>query len=121
MPLGWMRTFLAWEPAVEPEDFAVCPVVLAHPAADRWTPIELSLRFLHRIPAEHRSVVLLEGAGHVPVERPGLDQLAGVVLERLRAAATAHPTAAATAHPTGDPTSGSGRATNDGPGEFPTG
>ncbi|CAA9450189.1 MAG: hypothetical protein AVDCRST_MAG66-4821 [uncultured Pseudonocardia sp.] len=39
------------------------------PAADRWTPVEASLRFLHRIPARHRRVVLLEGAGHLPVER----------------------------------------------------
>jgi alpha-beta hydrolase superfamily lysophospholipase len=92
MPLGWFRTFLGSAPAVEPEDFDRCPVVLAHPAADRWTPVEASLRFLHRIPARHRRVVLLEAAGHLPVERPGVDQLADVVVEQLdRAAAGDRP------------------------------
>ena len=87
MPLGWFRTFLGSAPGVEPEDFDRCPVVLAHPAADRWTPVEASLRFLHRIPARHRRVVLLEGAGHLPVERPGIDQLADVVVDLLDRAA----------------------------------
>jgi alpha-beta hydrolase superfamily lysophospholipase len=92
MPLGWFRTFLGSAPDVEPEDFDRCPVVLAHPAADRWTPVEASLRFLHRIPARHRRVVLLERAGHLPVERPGIDQLAAVVVELLdRAAGAAGP------------------------------
>ncbi len=89
MPLGWFRTFAESVPAVEPEDFDRCPVVLAHPAADRWTPVEASLRFLHRIPARHRRVVLLERAGHLPVERPGIDQLAAVVVEELDRAAGA--------------------------------
>lgn len=83
VPLGWLRTFLASAPPVEPEEFDVCPVVLAHPAADRWTPLEVSLPFLHRIRPERRSVVLLERAGHLPIEQPGLDQLAEVVLSTL--------------------------------------
>lgn len=91
MPLGWFRTLLGSAPAVDPEDFDRCPVVLAHPAADRWTPVEASLRFLHRVPARHRRVVLLERAGHLPVERPGVDQLAAVVVEQLDHAARSGP------------------------------
>lgn len=86
MPVGWLRTYLGSAPAVEPEDFDACPVVLAHPAADAWTPLELSLRFLHRLPSRQQHVVLLERAGHFPVEQPGLDQLADVLSDRLTAA-----------------------------------
>jgi pimeloyl-ACP methyl ester carboxylesterase len=48
--------------------------VLAHPAVDRWTPTAMSLRFFDRIAAP-KELVLLEGAGHYPVEAPGVHQL----------------------------------------------
>jgi pimeloyl-ACP methyl ester carboxylesterase len=82
MPLGFFREYLHHRPLVAPETFDG-RLVLAHPAADPWTPVELSLRFVHRIPAAHREVVLLERAGHLPVERPGIDQLADVVVREL--------------------------------------
>ncbi|WP_228804395.1 alpha/beta fold hydrolase [Nocardia farcinica] len=49
-------------------------MTLVHPAADRWTPPELSLRFLDRIAAEHRAV-LLANCGHFPLEEPGVHVL----------------------------------------------
>jgi pimeloyl-ACP methyl ester carboxylesterase len=57
-----------------PEQFDAAPVVLAHPAADRWTPPENSIRFLRRIkgPTE---LVMLDGCGHFPIEEPGISQL----------------------------------------------
>jgi len=70
----FLRTWMTSRPVVPPEDFRVCPVTLVHPAADAWTPPELSLRFLRRVAAPARAV-LLEGAGHLPVEQPGVDQL----------------------------------------------
>jgi alpha-beta hydrolase superfamily lysophospholipase len=72
--LRFLRTWMTSRPTVAPEDFRVCPVTLAHPGADVWTPPELSLRFLRRIAAP-TEVVMLENAGHLPVEQPGLDQL----------------------------------------------
>ena len=61
-----------------PEDFDACPVLLAHPAEDRWTPVQLSRTFFDRIRAP-KQLVMLEGAGHFPVEQPGLDQLTDAV------------------------------------------
>lgn len=81
VPLGFLRSFLDSAPAVEPEEATVPTFVLAHPAQDRWTPTAMSLRFFDRIAAP-KELVLLEGAGHFPVETPGahglVDAIAGV-------------------------------------------
>lgn len=84
--LRFLRTWMTSRPTVAPEDFRVCPVTLAHPAADTWTPPELSARFLERIAAP-TELVMLENAGHLPVEQPGVDQLRSTlhrVLEEVR-------------------------------------
>ncbi|GAA1452135.1 alpha/beta hydrolase [Nocardiopsis tropica] len=80
MPLGFLRSFLEWEPAVEPERAGGFGVVLAHPAEDRWTPVEISLPFFERH-AGPRKLVLLEGAGHFPVEEPGAGQLVEAIVD----------------------------------------
>lgn len=74
MPAGYLRTFLTSEPAVDPETFDVCPVLLLHPAEDRWTDVSATLPFVERLNVE-KQVVMLEGVGHFPVEEPGLTQL----------------------------------------------
>jgi pimeloyl-ACP methyl ester carboxylesterase len=74
VPLGFLRSVLDSAPAVEPEDATGPPFVLAHPALDRWTPTEMSLRFFDRLAAP-KKLVLLEGTGHFPVEAPGAHQL----------------------------------------------
>ncbi|MFC3965500.1 alpha/beta hydrolase [Nocardia jiangsuensis] len=81
VPLGFMASFLTFEHTA-PTRYTGPPVTLVHPADDAWTPPALSLRVLERI-AARTEVVLLEGCGHFPVEQPGLDQLAAVLL-RLR-------------------------------------
>ncbi len=86
MPLGFFRSYLAHVPDPAPEDFTG-RLVLAHPAADPWTPIELSLSFLHRTPPGTREVVLLERCGHLPIERPGIEQLADLLAGELAAVA----------------------------------
>lgn len=73
--LRFLRTYLASAPEVEPEEFTACPVLMAHPGADRWTPVELSTPFFDRLGVDKRLVVL-EGCGHMPVEEPGLGQFA---------------------------------------------
>ncbi|WP_446226239.1 alpha/beta hydrolase [Nocardia sp. IBHARD005] len=74
IPLGFLVDFLRFQ-HTPPEQFFAAPVTLVHPAADRWTPPELSLRFLERISAP-TTVTLLDGCGHFPVEEPGVTQLA---------------------------------------------
>lgn len=78
----FLRTFLGSRPVVPPEEFTACPVLLAHPGADAWTPPEVSVRFAERIAAP-TEIVLLDGAGHIPVEQPGLSQLAGAATRFL--------------------------------------
>lgn len=69
VPLGFLRSWLDHDPGYEPATFDACPVVLAHPGDDRWTPLEVSRSFLDemRVPTH---LVVLEGCGHFPVE-PG--------------------------------------------------
>lgn len=74
LPIGFLADFFAFEHA-RPETFHAAPVTLVHPAADAWTPPELSVRFLDRIAAP-TELVLLENCGHFPIEEPGITQLA---------------------------------------------
>jgi alpha-beta hydrolase superfamily lysophospholipase len=77
--LGWMRSFLESSPSVEPEDFTT-PILMGHPGDDRWTPLGVSTPFFDRIAAP-KSLVVLEGCGHFPIEEPGLTQLMQAVAE----------------------------------------
>lgn len=82
VPLGWMRSFLESTPLVEPEDFHDTPVVMIHPGDDRWTPLMISYPFYKRIAAK-KSLVILNGCGHFPVEEPGLSDLLAKVKELI--------------------------------------
>lgn len=86
--IAFLDSYLNHRPVTEPGDFDVCPVLLTQPAADRWTPLHLSEPFLARITKVPVRTVLLENAGHYPLEQPGLDQLveaaAGFVAEVTR-------------------------------------
>ncbi|MFF9481161.1 hypothetical protein [Streptomyces sp. NPDC014733] len=64
-----------YAPAVEPEEFDACPVLLTPPAEDRWSPLHLSTPLLSRITRVPVGTVLLDGAGHYPLEEPGLTQM----------------------------------------------
>ena len=84
---GWIslrfaRSCLTTGPAVPPERFTSTPLLLAHPAEDRWTPPLLSEEFFHRIGAPTRSASL-RGAGHLPVEESGLADLDRAVRDFL--------------------------------------
>ncbi|WP_063126094.1 alpha/beta hydrolase [Nocardia fusca] len=80
MPLGFLRTYLTSVPHVEPENFTTCPVWLVHPGADTWTPLSLSEQFFDRIAAP-KKLTVLAGAGHYPVETPGIHQLTRALAE----------------------------------------
>lgn len=79
VPARFLRTWIDYTPPCEPEAFRL-PVLLAHPAEDRWTPIELSTRFLARL-AGPTCLVTLERCGHLPLEEPGLTQLRSAFVE----------------------------------------
>ncbi|MDT9594262.1 alpha/beta hydrolase [Nocardioides zeae] len=80
VPLGLLASWFR-HVAPAPEAYSACPVTLAHPAADTWTPIELGVRFLDRVTGAPTRLVPLEGCGHFPVEQPGLDVLVATVRE----------------------------------------
>jgi alpha-beta hydrolase superfamily lysophospholipase len=82
VPARFLRTLLTATPAIEPEDFRVCPVLLAHPGVDRMTDIALSRRFFDRLTCD-KQMVILEGASHMPIEHPGVDQLESAVTDFL--------------------------------------
>ena len=88
VPARFLRTLMTTAPEIEPEEFGVCPVLLAHPANDRMTDIALSRRFFERIAAPKRMVVL-DGASHMPTEHPGVDQLEAAVLQFMKPIAIA--------------------------------
>lgn len=73
-PLSFMHSLLSITPTIEPEDFDVCPVLLAHPGADLWTTPESSLPFYDRIKAP-KEFTMLENCGHFPMEEPGVTRL----------------------------------------------
>lgn len=73
--IRFLDTYLNYAPAVEPEDFDACPVLLTQPAMDRWTPLHLSTPFLSRITEVPVETVMLDNAGHYPLEEPGLTQM----------------------------------------------
>lgn len=73
--LKFLSSYLGYKPVVEPEAFNICPILLTQPAEDSWTPLHLSKIFLKRIKRVPVKVVLLENAGHYPIEQPGLSQM----------------------------------------------
>lgn len=72
--IDFLLSMMDMIPLIEPEDFKICPVLMLHPEDDKWTPVEISSLFFDRIQSE-KKVILLENAGHFPIESPGLKQL----------------------------------------------
>ena len=56
-----------------------CPILLTQSAADGWTPLDISAEFLDRVRRVPVDTVMLDGAGHYPLEEPGLTQLQDAV------------------------------------------
>ncbi|MFF2908139.1 alpha/beta hydrolase [Paenibacillus sp. NPDC057934] len=83
IPLRLLRTFLDMKLSVKPEHFEVCPVLLVHPQEDRMTPISLSEPFYNKLRVRKKCVIL-EGAGHFPLESPGMEQMKDAVLAFLQ-------------------------------------
>ena len=75
MSVRFLASYGNYVPAIEPEHFDRCPVLLTQPAQDRWTPLELSEPFLSRLIRTKVDTVMLDNAGHYPLEDPGLLQM----------------------------------------------
>lgn len=75
----FLKSYLEYTPAVEPENFTTCPVLLTQPEKDAWTPLALSTPFLARLNKVKVSTVMLQNAGHYPLEQPGLEQMADAI------------------------------------------
>ncbi len=72
--LDFYRSMIAYEPPIAPEEFDVCPLLLAHPADDKWTPFSVSQPFFDSLGGD-KELVMLDGCGHFPYEEPGVSQL----------------------------------------------
>jgi alpha-beta hydrolase superfamily lysophospholipase len=131
VPVRFLHSFMTIQPAVEPEDFDLCPVLFAQPAADQWTTLEASRPFFDRIKGP-KELVMLENCGHLPVEEPGLSRLEEAILAFLGRLSHAERSTANAARETSDgpelaeprrtrngtsshPRSGSRRARHQGP------
>ncbi len=84
MTMTFLDSYIAFRPAVEPEEFDVCPILLTQPGQDRWTPLHLSRLFLDRVRRVPVTTEILEGAGHYPIEQPGLDQMVDAIEAFIR-------------------------------------
>lgn len=73
--LQFLDSYLNYKPSIQAEDFDTCPILLTQPENDRWTPLYLSTPFLQRINKVPVKIVLLNNAGHFPIEQPGLSQM----------------------------------------------
>jgi alpha-beta hydrolase superfamily lysophospholipase len=78
VPLGLFTSLLEAAPPVPPEAFKR-PVLLAHPAADVWTPVALSRPIFDALGGD-KTLVMLDNASHLPLEAPGRQQLDDAVL-----------------------------------------
>ncbi|MGM0347159.1 alpha/beta hydrolase [Streptomyces sp. Adlamb9] len=79
--IRFLDRYMNYAPAVEPEDFDACPVLLTQPAEDRWTPHHLSVPVLSRIAKVPVDTVMLDNAGHYPLEEPGLRQMRDAIAD----------------------------------------
>ncbi|KAL1962235.1 hypothetical protein VTN77DRAFT_9891 [Rasamsonia byssochlamydoides] len=81
--MRFLSTYMTYEPAVEPEQFDVCPILLTQPVEDRWSPLWISELFLSRVKKVPVKIVELENAGHYPLEDPGLQQMADAIIDLI--------------------------------------
>ena len=79
--VAFLNSYLNFQPAIEPEDFAVCPILLTQPGADRWTPRHLSDLFLDRVGKVPVTVVELENGSHYPIEETALRRMVSAVAD----------------------------------------
>ena len=70
--INFLQSYMNYVPEIAPKDFAVAPILLTQPDADKWTPYELSCPVLDQISKVPVEVVQLPNGGHYPVEHQAL-------------------------------------------------
>ena len=81
--LEFLISMMNSSPLIEPEGFERPPVLMVHPGNDLWTPLHISEKFFDRIASDKRKVIL-EGAGHFPVEEEALLQMEETILSFIK-------------------------------------
>lgn len=76
-------TFMSYKPDIPFDEFDRCPVLLAQPDDDRWTPLAASQKFMDQLQVK-KKIIMLENAGHYPMETPGLNQLEKGMVDFIR-------------------------------------
>jgi pimeloyl-ACP methyl ester carboxylesterase len=82
--MRFLDSYGNFAPAIEPEDFDVCPILLTQPDKDTWTPLHLSMLVLEKIKKVKVDIVMLENGGHYPVEEPALTQMREAIIAFTR-------------------------------------
>lgn len=71
----FLSSIFATAPAVQPEAFRACPVIVVAPTADRWLQLEPTLDFYRRLPGA-KQLHMLQDAGHLPIDSDSAETLA---------------------------------------------
>lgn len=72
--LKFFRTLFEAQPNVEPEYFKNCPLLFLQPEKDYIIPWSMSKGFFNKL-ACMKEVIFLNNCGHIPMEKPGIDQM----------------------------------------------
>lgn len=83
--LRFLRTYMNFIPAIEPENFTTSPLLFLQPEKDTWTTFQTSKPFYEKLNCP-KKIVFLENCGHAPYEEPGLSTMKMEIinfLERL--------------------------------------
>lgn len=82
--MKFMSSFTTYKPPKEPAEFDTCPILLTQPAEDRWTPLWVSEAYLKDVTKVPVKKVMLDNAGHYPLEDPGLQQMSEAIVSFLK-------------------------------------
>lgn len=81
--MRFLHSYITYVPDIEPEDFAVCPILLTQPEKDGWTPQVLSDSFLDKIKKVPVIKTVLRNGSHYPIEEEALTDLKNYILSFL--------------------------------------
>ena len=72
--LKFFRTLFEVSPETEPEDFNSCPLLFLQPEKDYIIPWSMSKPFYESLSCK-KEMVILKNCGHIPLEKPGINQM----------------------------------------------
>jgi alpha-beta hydrolase superfamily lysophospholipase len=78
--IDFLLSMMNHSPLIEAEKFDKIPILMAYPGNDMWTPVEISDLFFRKINSE-KTRIRIEGAGHFPIEEPGIKKLEAAIVE----------------------------------------